>query len=478
MGMDEQEDSRTALEEEERRSSSSSSTRNSTSTYQYEHEPYETYQHKIVSLSHSIARCKDVKLQRLRGGSFNRVVIVRLIQGRPEKRGILGAWRLLAGLFGRNVEVRGIFRIPRFSLLDREVNESGQKVTVDQEIQDQAAVMQLLASTDVPTPNLLAFDATAGNVIQYPYVLQTCSDGVALQELYEGMSFVEKRSIARELVQVFCSAERIKFPRCGTLVAADRASIATSGSYLFASQGPRLSTEVQPIVEEATSSPIHNLHDVLARQLDIQIKENQTLNRGDWCVDMLQRLLQILDEMRAQHIFELKNKSSVSLTESVLYHWDIAPRNMLVKRAPNGNDWTIDMIIDWDKVLTVPAALARQPVSWIWDFSDDVGNPSIRSDYDDDPDLLDPDRYKDGNGRLSADDQRLRAFFEDELAKGLAQVHKRYDREAYIEEAYGKGRWIRRFARLAKDGVHSDWDLKRFKHFDKDWSAYVESLGD
>jgi hypothetical protein len=135
------------------------------------------------------------------------------------------------------------------------------------------------------------------------------------------------------------------------------------------------------------------------------------------------------------------------------------------------------VIIDWDRVLAAPAILTRKPPIWLWDFSDEFQESpnSIGSDYDGDVDLLDPKRYDSTQGRLSEADQQGRARFESRLVEGLRGLYASFDKDAYLEEAYGKGRWIRRLARFAIHGASDSQDLTRFEHLDRDWTEFAKS---
>lgn len=466
------------MSDEDGRRSSGSTTPNSTSTYEYSHEPYETFKTKVLPLAHSLGDFGHVDVERVRGGNYNRVVLARLTSG--ERR------------------LEGVFRIPRFAnvSLDDENGDGNDDKSdgghrVDSEVQDQAAVLQLLTLQNISAPRLLAFDATPANAIGSPYVLQEYSDGTPLDIRYENMSFSEKLSIVDSLVDHLLSAEQIKFPKIGSVHAAKCPDIAVKGSYFFDSRGPDLRVEIRAFDTGAESQPrAHesstSLGDILSGQLQAWYQQQLSLDENSNPIsDMWRRLCEIFEEMQALEFFSSQNKACLSTAESILYHWDLEPRNILVKQIPIPADnnytldethesevrWAIDKVIDWDRALAVPPVLARKPPVWLWDFSDDIGNSSISSDYDGDVDLLPPARYDIDGGRLSPEDQRIKKHFEDNLILGLARMYKGYCRDVYLEEAYGKGRWIRRLARFAVHGAHNSQDLTRFYHLDNEWST-------
>ncbi|KAL6990218.1 hypothetical protein U1Q18_052146 [Sarracenia purpurea var. burkii] len=328
---------------EDGQSSSTSTTPNSSSSYEYSHEPYETFQSKVISLAHSLDDVDDIALQRTVEGAT--IVSLSSSCGKGEH------------------SVTGVFRIPRFPnlSLERDEDDAGTTRQIDREIQDQAAVLQFLASRDLSAPKLLAFDASAANAIGSPFVFQE-------------YSWVYRCTMSIE-------------------------------------------------------------------------------DRG----------------------------SPGQLPVSILYHWDLEPRNILVRpkngleseHAQETGEWEIDKVIDWDRILAVPPVLARKPPVWLWDFSYDSEHPSIPSDFDGDVDHFTPSRYDIDSGRLSPDDQRIRQHFEENLILGLRNHYEGYDRASYLEEAYGKGRWLRRLARFAIHGASDNQDLERFHAFDRSGPRYM-----
>ncbi|KAF2725351.1 hypothetical protein K431DRAFT_291017 [Polychaeton citri CBS 116435] len=447
--------------DEDGQSSSTSTTPNSTSSYEYSHEPYEEFQNKVISLAYHLDDIDDVDLQRTRGGSYNRVVIAKLWQG------------------DRNVT--GVFRIPRFPNIG-DGSETDATRRIDSEIQDQAAVLQFLASRDIPAPKLLAFDASAANAIGSPFVFQEYSIGKSLESVYGDMSLQEKLSIVDSLLGFLLSAEQIQFPSIGTLKATRSPNSAVKGSYVYEPAHAQLELEVRAFEVGTDSQSNHQTSSTSTLELLSELLDAR--RRSGVMVSMWRRLGAILTEMQAMDVFRPRNGTPRHSTASILYHWDLEPRNILVKPRQemdggNGKEtyqWEIDKVIDWDRVLAVPAVLARKPPIWLWDFSSNSEHPSIASDFDGDVDQLTPSRYDTGSGRLSPSDQEIRQHFEDNLVIGLSNLYPGYSREEYLEDTYGKGRWIRRLARFAIHGLSDSQDWKRFNEFDKEWSSYTPHI--
>lgn len=142
---------------------SHSTTPNSTSTYVYSHEPFETVKDKMAALSTDLKASAVDEIQRLKGGSFNRVISARVswpTEGSPT-----------------HLVKPVIFRIPRLSQTDGP----------NEDIQTQAAVLQFVRQHGILAPEVLAFDATSSNAIQDPYTVQVFAQGTKLDLAYEHM---------------------------------------------------------------------------------------------------------------------------------------------------------------------------------------------------------------------------------------------------------------------------------------------------
>ena len=134
---------------------------------------------------------------------------------------------------------------------------------------------------------------------------------------------------------------------------------------------------------------------------------------------------------------------------NVVYHWDLQPRNILIRAQQSFSihsrpvEWVFDNVIDWDDVDCVPPLLTRCPPVWLWDFSDDNENSALPEGYDGDADLLPVDQYTPHNGplpqgeketiqyiksslvqhRLSPEDDDIKQYFELQFVKGLATIY-------------------------------------------------------
>ena len=155
----------------------------------------------------------------------------------------------------------------------------------------------------------------------------------------------------------------------------------------------------------------------------------------------LRQLLVILDEMDGGKIFK------DGPYPIVLHHWDLEARNIMVEQSDG--IWRICGIIDWDDALALPRPLARKPPAWIWDF-----DPEGFTGY------LDNDHHP--NDELSEDSLVLKSYFDAKAATTLPN---------YLEDAYGRGRWLRRIWTFARNGADNMWYIELIKQLPADWAA-------
>lgn len=127
------------------------------STLEYEQELFETFRDKVIQLCIDIGFGAPSEVERMTGGSFNRVI----------------------GLaFPTTPVVRYVLRISRLQL---DPNEA-------QSIKDQVAVL-LYLSTRLPVTKVAAYDCTIRNAIKSQYMLQERLPGQSVEAVYSSITF-------------------------------------------------------------------------------------------------------------------------------------------------------------------------------------------------------------------------------------------------------------------------------------------------
>lgn len=378
-------------------------THSAASTEVYGYEPFETYKFKVQILCQSVGLGKVV-VEWMHGGSFNRVSKITLASSGGEY----------------------ILRVPRLIL---------EKTA--QDVKDQVAITSYLASY-LPVPAILAYDITFDNAIEAPYVIQKLAPGQCLDDVYDNDLPIEERlQIASLIAGLIVRIELISFPTPGRLATApNNPDRCDDFSNLTASLiiAP-FRTQNWELPESASSPPVADFLDAL---LNKRIEENNAVLLPRWT-----KLCAIKQEMQAKGLLNCQN--------SVLWHWDLASRNVIVDRKPD-NTWEVSAVLDWDGALSVPRVLSRQPPIWLWHF-----NLAEDVDWDGDSDL--PIARQ-----LTLEEQIIKRHYND-----CIEAH--INTETYCADAYNQGRWVRRLFRFANLGIiEGDWT--KFDMFVKDWNSY------
>ena len=462
----------TDLEDDHQSKSSGSTTPNSTSTYQYSHEPYETYQHKIKVLIGEIGG-REVKLMdRMRGGSSNRVIPVKFTCNSAPA-----------------TPTTGILRIPRFSDPEDAAEEDEGIVNIDKQVLGQVSVLQFLGSHPIPVPKVLVFDATVRNAIKSPYALVEFARGERLDEIYDQLSYSERRIVVDEIVDFLVEMDSTEFATSGRFCPSKEQENITGDMALFETSNQQPNKNyghctiditglgTHPYGDARPTKPTQSLYDMLREQFTEQMNEESMKDKLTIKAKepILRKLMSILEEMKSMDYFP------TNASRHVLHHGDFEPRNLLFVRPGQRDTGSskpealkLNAVLDWDNALVLPSILTRRPLTWIWDFSDVSAddNDSIASDYDEDYDLFEPHRYDACNGRLSEEDQAMRTYFEQAFVEKLSRRVPNYNMETYQDEAYGKGYWLRRLARFAIQGISDSFQYRRFERLAREWDEF------
>ncbi|KAH3966404.1 hypothetical protein HBH70_121860 [Parastagonospora nodorum] len=173
--------------------SCASSERSTTSTEEFEHEPFSAFKTQVTQL------CEDVwphlspgafEVTHMEGGSYNCVIGV---QGDMSHKRISWLQRHATGLLqifwprsaNRQKEIQEyVIRIPRY-----------EHAWVEQEI----ALLFFLAATNVPAPKIEHFSLTLDNVIESPFPIQAQIPGRLFGEVYSTLNTTQRIAFAEDL---------------------------------------------------------------------------------------------------------------------------------------------------------------------------------------------------------------------------------------------------------------------------------------
>lgn len=397
-------------------SSASNASLYPTSTIEYSHEPFSTFAPKVCKLCLAIGLGEPAKVERIAGGEYNRVTKL-FFDPRT------GPCRF----------PECVLRNPREVTADHDAPDAKKK-----EIKDQVTVLRLLDREKlIPVPKVLAYDSSSDNAIDSPYVVQTCCPGEPLSEIYHELPINEKLEITKLVADLIVRIERVIFPVSGRLISAgdlpdrcdDFSTMRTSidlAPFRLSPKADFLSTPRSPSLDDLLASLINT---------KISLARNLTLPWLTWY-----RLRQILLEMKERGLLDDK--------QPVLWHWDFASWNILVKKQDNR--WTITAILDWDGAMSVPRVLTREPPIWLW-HRNDQNLSEIRREHD----MLIP-------SELTSEQQLVKNQFDSYMEARVSN---------YSADAYSRGRWTRRLAKVALTGFRDERDWENCMRFMKDWES-------
>ncbi|KAG9597002.1 hypothetical protein KCU77_g2936, partial [Aureobasidium melanogenum] len=364
--------------------SSRSTTPNSTSTYQYSHEPFETFRDKVEALARDIESKSLDNIVRIPGGSFNRIIAADLhsYDTTPAIQKV-------------------VLRIPRFVRIKRS---------------SISFILETIANFGIQVPRVLAYDCTSSNALGMPFSLQTRLEGQRLDFIYGDMTLFERLGTASELVRTLAAIENVKFQSPGRLGYSGAVSnrkridevVDSSASDILQVQGFGVGVGVGSFRSKTTDSTPTSLQELLSMQLDGWLQHELSNDNKSFVADMFKRLKDIQIEMNELGSFE----DRASLTSNILYHWDLEPRNIIVERI----------------VFLLSSHANLQSGSGI--FDDETLPSSVLAHYDGDFDILPPELYNEAGDRLSEEDLQVKKFFESEIAEKLYGDSSPTSREA------------------------------------------------
>ncbi|KAF2109364.1 hypothetical protein BDV96DRAFT_502540 [Lophiotrema nucula] len=184
-------------------------TESETSTVEYEHEPYETFKDKARQLIVGLFPHSIIEVERLQGGSFNRVIGVSVSSktsskhSRPIKKFFQDCLGIRPNKNERNQDRQFILRIPR--------NDVGS-------VPYETAILSFIAGrVSFPVPRTLLHDTTDQNALHMPYVLQPRLSGHQLEHIWDSLNFDQKKGAVRQVTQIIVELSNITSASAGLI---------------------------------------------------------------------------------------------------------------------------------------------------------------------------------------------------------------------------------------------------------------------
>ncbi|KAG7008328.1 hypothetical protein G7Y79_00006g019480 [Physcia stellaris] len=315
-------------------------------------------------------------------------------------------------------------------------------------IENDVAVLNYLHHK-LPVPRVRAYCSTKENVLELPYTVQTRIPGTSLNHLWGKVDYADKYAIVDQYLDLLVRLESITFPVAGTFVASAPMTTAENDYHPTAEPTIRVfdKRNSEPDqddgkLKERAGSDIRSLFTSLLEMYTDEEVENNVHRYAHSMTPLYGQLLLMLEEMESEGFFADQPHPIT------LHHWDLEPRNLMVEKASDGA-WRICGVIDWDDTIAVPRPLARKPPVWIWHFPDEEPE-SFRDD----------DQFQDPE--LSEKDKELKTYFDTKIEELLP---------GYGQDAYGRGRWLRRIWSFVREGVYREYERYFVKQLIDDWAA-------
>ena len=281
---------------------------------------------------------KAFEIERMRGGSFNRIVGINIIGSETED------------------PIALILRTPRYpwdSRPDREV----------------ATLEYVRKHTKIPVPHIKAFDLTEENPLKVPYVIQSRISGICLQDaILNGLSPKQWCTLAKEIGGMILEMQNISNPTSGLIESSTKDDGTQSFTVCpFDIRRPYdmewKQTQANSKTLEADNAKVlrwygeDTLHFFVTQFGRWRAEELQTSPITMLYKDQMHRLTDVVSEMNRLGIF--------GKSENCLTHMDLAARNIMVEVGPD-DFIKITGILDWDSALFAPKFVSCRPPWWLW----------------------------------------------------------------------------------------------------------------
>ncbi|KAL8918108.1 MAG: hypothetical protein Q9208_007548 [Pyrenodesmia sp. 3 TL-2023] len=317
-----------------------------TSTLEYEHEPFDQYISKVQQLCRKLwpSATEDVKIERLKGGAFHRVIGITIPSSSDEG--------------GKSY----ILRVPRF--------EDGQQ-------ERELAIHRFVGErTSIPMAEIVFFDPTDSNPLGSPFVIQNRLLGTNLLYAYGSFNHEQRKTVVQEFSKILLALQAVKNDTAGVVEA-----IAQEDSHHIYNVRrfdirPTLIEDPEDSVPTSDRTVLNMLLTQYRRwsMYSLQLDPNDVLS-----ADYYAQLSKIAREMDSSGLFE----------DQLFYltHLDLEPRNVLVETKTD-TEASISGVLDWDSAVFAPIFASCRAPSWIWLWTEDEDEEESRAnEVPEDPEL-------------------------------------------------------------------------------------------
>ncbi|KAF8526625.1 phosphotransferase enzyme family-domain-containing protein [Hysterangium stoloniferum] len=215
---------------------------------------------------------------------------------------------------------------------------------------NEVAVLSFLAEkTSIPVPRVLHFDASSSNIISNPFVILEYLPGSCLEEVYQSMPIATKRAVISSMVHLLKDLSQVSFGSIGRLIPGSPDDSTLKIGHVV---DRRALSHLTPPALAATADSIRSY---LEERWAFFEREEQRCNPGDTFDVRYNRAFRAAAA-------KLPIPDAETPARIVLYHPDLAPRNIFVDPETG----KITGVLDWDRAESAPVEAAWQMPAWLW----------------------------------------------------------------------------------------------------------------
>lgn len=403
------------------------------STIYYEQESFDSIRHKAVDLARSTIwpgsdLDDQVTVERLKGGSFNRVIGLTLTRRETTNQDATSSQHI-EPLFSER-RVQSILRIPRY--------DSAQIAA------DVAALLFARRYLGTQVPQVITFDKTDDNILQKPYMIQNRLNGRPVLYIYPELGHGQKCRVARDLGRAFRKMLAVRSTQIGSLVLMqdDKTRDAEFGVIPWRPHIFWREAETDEVIAysegAATESTAELLRTRFRKELALILRSLAEGVEDPLSEALYGAFCSMASELDADGWFK---HCDGYIT---LAHLDLEPRNIMVDPTCGPDRPIISGILDWDSAALAPMFMSCTPPMWIWGWLEGE----------------EEDERKAGEEPVDPEQKELKLIFEEAAGP------------FYLRLAYGPAyRLARRLVRFAVEGIHSNEDVCEAKAMLIEWRS-------
>ena len=364
---------------------------------------------------------KQFLIERMRGGSYNRVTSITILDSESKE------------------DTRLVLRVPR----------QAWESTPEREV---ALLRYVRQYTSIPVPEVIAVDYTSNNLLKDPYVIQKRILGTNISVAKHEREITTEQwcTVAREIGRTMLELQKVTNPTPGLIESSSNRDGSCSFSVtpfdIKSAYDPDWKEKAATVTAETKAYVLDIYKESTFRFLITQFgrwmaEELDRKPEGIYHWDYMYRLARIAGQM--------ERMSLLGDDINCLAHLDLAGRNIMVEFPPD-EPLKITGYLDWDSAVFAPKFVACAPPWWLWQDDDD------ETDYQD-------DESKANDTPAQPHKQEIKRAFEETVGEDF--LIYAYEPEYQL---------ARKLFHIAIQGNSSSEQLQLVKDFLEEWEVFCD----